>query len=209
MNLEELITLMSGAKDGDEPRASNTLSWEAYNLAKGLNDESLIGEIKTYLNKEVNADKRRYAYDLMGFIAKNTGDIRAIEVLLNSIEKEDGHTDNLHTILDAIYDSDIPLNTRVDKILGYAYDERDIIRNSAIQVLSNYTIAHNKIKIALLDIVEYHYDSYDLEYAISSLKKIVPENYKQLIAQKRAEIIKKGGDKEIINRIDNISENGF
>ena len=46
MELEELIEIMSGARDGDVAQASDTLSWEAYNVAREINDLELFGGVE-------------------------------------------------------------------------------------------------------------------------------------------------------------------
>ncbi len=58
MKLEESIEIMSGVRDGEVAQASETLSWDAYNIARNINDLELFGRgsdnVKDFLKKYIN-----------------------------------------------------------------------------------------------------------------------------------------------------------
>ncbi len=201
MKLEELIEIMSGARDGNEPVASKTLSWNAYQTAKEINDIELVPELESYIENASNESLRGYAFDLLGFIAKNASSKETVEVLVKHVRAEDGNTGNLHKILDALQATDVSLDTGLKDIIYYSFDERDIIRTTAIQVLSLFNIELEKIQETLLEIVAYHYDEYDLKEAVRSLKKLFPDTYKTLLKNQIATLVKSDTDELILKRI--------
>ena len=203
MELEELITIMSGARDGNEPVGNKTLSWEAYRAAEQLNDTSLIPELKAYVEDENNEATRKYAYDVLGYIGINAGALEVTDILIDQINVEDHHDDNLHNVLDVLYATHFPLQKGLEEILIYAFDERELIRTTAIQLLSRYTIEHLKIKDTLLEVIEYHYDEYDLKYAVESLQILFPDEYKKWILAIKEDLSNNDGDPLIIERINN------
>ncbi|WP_108808816.1 hypothetical protein [Aquimarina spinulae] len=201
MEINELIELMSGVKDGNEAIGNKTLSWEAYRAAEQLNDTSLITEINTYIKNDDNETTRKYAYDILMYIGRNAGAGEATNILIGQIKVEDYHDDNLHNVLDALYSINIPLQKGLDEILIYAFDERELIRTTAIQLLSRYTIEYEKIKGALMEVIEYHYDEYDLKYAIESLQVLFPDDYRNIILKKIEELKLNNKDENTITMI--------
>lgn len=203
MELKELIEVMSGARDGNEPVGSKTASWGAYRKAEQLKDVQLIPELKAFIEDKNNEATRKYAYTILEFVGKNTGDRGVANILLDQIKIEDSHHDNLHNVLDALYSINLPLEKELDEMLLYAFDERELIRTTAIQLLSRYTIEHQKIKDTLLEVIEYHYDEYDLRYAVESLQTLFPADYKNWINEKMEELTLNDRDENIISRIKN------
>ncbi|MBG6129157.1 hypothetical protein IWQ47_000151 [Aquimarina sp. EL_43] len=204
MELKELIENMSGVKDGNEPIGNKTLSWEAYRVAEKLNDTNLIAELKAYIKDDNNETTRTYAYNLLGYIGVNAKASEVTDILIDQIKREDIHLDNLHNILDVLYSTNFPLQKGLEEILIYAFDERELIRTTAIQLLSRYTIEHQKIKNTLLEIIKYHYDEYDLKYAVESLQVLFPNDYRKWVFRIKEDLINNNGDKIIIDRISNI-----
>ncbi len=203
MDIKELIELMSGASDGNEPVGSKTASWAAYRKAEQLDDVHLIPELKAYIAEEGNKATRKYAYVILEYIGKNTRNFEVADILIDQLEIEDQHHDNLHNVLDALYTLNFPLQKGLEEMLIYAFDERELIRTTAIQLLSRYTIEHQKIKDTLLEVVEYHYDEYDLRYAVESLQALFPDDYKKLVHEKIRELTLNQRDENIITSIKN------
>lgn len=201
MRLKELIEAMSGARDGSESVGKKTLSWEAYRAAEKIKDIHLIPELRAYIEDENNVITRKYAYDILGYIGINAKADEVVDILINQIKIENHHEDNLHHILDVLYTTHFPLQKGLEEILVYVFDERELIRTTAIQLLSRYTIEHPKIKATLLEVIQYHYDEYDLKYAIESLKILFHDDYKKWILSIKENLLNDNGDSLIIERI--------
>jgi hypothetical protein len=192
---------MSGAEDKGVVLGSETLSWNAYELAKDLNDLGMLPELKSYLDDEVNQETRCYAYDILGFIGKNTGSQEVLNILTNSIKREDNHDENLHRVLCSLHDTEMMLEEGLGEVIFYAFDERELVRGAAIMLLSRYTVSLEKVKETLLEVIEFHYDDYDLKYAVQSLKAQFPKTYKELVDKKKQDMIENEGNGEAIERI--------
>lgn len=67
-----------------------TISWQAHEEVRRLADETLLAELYNYIELSPSEEKRRHAYFVVGYIAKNTNNEEAIRFLLNrlKIEKE-------------------------------------------------------------------------------------------------------------------------
>lgn len=201
MELKELIEVMSGAKDGKEPVGSKTASWAAFRKAEQLKDLDLIPQLKAYVEDKGNESTRKYAYDILGYIGINTGSNEVADILIGRMQAEDHYDDILHNLLDSLYSTNFPLQKGLEEMLAYAFDERELIRTTAIQLLSRYTIGHDKIKEALLEVVEYHYDEYDLRYAVESLQVLFPNDCRKWVLGVKEDLESKGGDQLIVDRI--------
>ena len=101
----------------------------------------------------------------------------------------------------SLYSTNFSLQNGLEEMLAYAFDERELIRTTAIQLLSRYTIGHDKIKGALLEVVEYHYDEYDLRYAVESLQVLFPNDCRKWVLGVKEDLESKGGDQLIVDRI--------
>ncbi len=200
MNLEELIEIMSGVRDGEVAQGSETLSWDAYNIARNINDLELLPELQAYLSN-ASSESRPYVYDLMSFIGKNTTDPQVSHIMLEYLEMEDKFDDNLHHLLSGIYDTGIPLKDKLERMCYYAFDERELIRCTAIQLLARYAEdSGEQIVNTLKEVIQYHYDEWDLKYAVESLRVHQPETYRKTVLTIRKQL----EDELSIERIDNV-----
>ena len=200
MELEELIEIMSGVRDGEVAQASNTLSWEAYHIARGINDLDMLPDLQAYLSKCTRPENRAYVYDLMSFIGKNTQAPEVATCMLTYLDLEDEQDENLHRLLSGLYDTGISLNDALERMCHYAFDERELIRGTAILLLARYNKTKEKIIKTLKEVVQYHYDEWDLKYAIQSFRVHEPETYRKTVLAIRNQL----EDELSIERIDNI-----
>lgn len=171
-NLLQLIENMSGIHDGNEPIGSQTLSWNAYQIAREINDLSIVPQTMQFIESSDNGKLKKHAYQLLLFILSNTKDNELADTLLLELKKEDANEDTLYTLLIGLWESKTGLENHLDDVLFYIDDQRSLIRNAAIRVVSLYKKNHADAEDALIDIIKNPYDNYDLRYAVETLAVI-------------------------------------
>lgn len=202
-NLLLLIENMSGIHDKNEPVGSESLSWKAYQIAREINDLSLVPQLFSFIDASSNSKQKKQAYQLLLFILMNTNDNSLANQLVTQLKKEDQNDDCLYTLLIGLWESKTALENQIDDVIFYIDDQRELVRNAAIRLLSLFKNNRDRAENALIEIIQNPYDDYDLKYAVETLssigseKSIVPlqrakketDNYE--IQQLISEVIKK------------------
>lgn len=168
-NLLQLIQNMSGLNDQETPKGSDTISWNAYQIAREINDVSLVVPVFHFINSTEDVKLRKHAYQLLLFILDNTKDDFLANQLLTQLKKEDQNDDCLYTLLIGLWESKMALNNHINNVIFYIDDQRELIRNAAIRLLGLYQNDCDSAENALIEIIENPYDNYDLKYAIETL----------------------------------------
>ena len=171
-NLLQLIENMSGINDTETPIGSNTISWNAYQIAREINDLSLVPQLLSFLYASDDVKQKKHAYQLLLFILTNTNDNSLADQLLKQIKKEDQNDDCLYTLLIGLWESKTAMKNHIEDVIFYIDDQRELIRNAAIRLLGSYENDLDIAEDALIEIVNYPYDNFDLKYAVESLAKI-------------------------------------
>ena len=188
--LIDLIQRMCDTSDhtmGTGYDSSKTISWLALREAEKVNDEGLISQVFTFIEKEKNKNKRDNAYFLLGHIAKNTNNLTALNYLISRVDKE---TDKyiISSLLDKIANLKKPFKTNLEPLIQATKTEKWLIRHSAIQSL-NYS-EDPIAETTLIEILENSDDTYNLTYSNATLNKIgttrsIPYLQKHLKSRKR------------------------
>ncbi|SFU35345.1 HEAT repeat-containing protein [Pontibacter akesuensis] len=149
--------------------SSKTISWQAFREAEKQENESYIPQLIDFIEKEKNKKKRDRVYFILGHIAKNTGDITAINFLIQRIEKE---TDKyvISALLDRVADLKKPKGTDLRPIIKAMKSEKWLIRHSAISALKQSS--DEEAENALIEVLNNSTDPDDLTYANAALNKV-------------------------------------
>ena len=149
--------------------SSKTISWKAFREAEKVENADFIPQLISFIDNEKDKKKRDKAYFLLGHIAKNTSDLRALRYLISRVDKE---TDKyiISFLLDRIAHLNKPVGTDLQPLIRAIKSDKWLVRHSAIQSLNNSLdpIAETTL-IAILDSSD---DAYNLFYANATLNRI-------------------------------------
>ena len=150
-------------------RSSETVSWKALREAEKVENIDFIPQLISFGDNEKDKKKRDKAYFLLGHIAKNTGDLKALNYLISRVHKE---TDKyiVSSLLDRIADIKKPTGTDLQPLIQAVKSEKWLIRHSAIRSLNDSS--DRTAEAALIEILDSSEDPYDLTYANSTLSSI-------------------------------------
>ena len=144
-------------------------------------------QLIAFIDNQKDKKKRDRAYFLLGHIAKNTSDLKALEFLISRINQE---TDKyiISALLDRIAAIKKPIGTDLQPLIQATKSDKWLIRHSAIQSLKN--ASDSIAETALIEILTNSDDPYDLTYANATLNKIgtlraIPFLEKHLKSRKR------------------------
>lgn len=188
--LHELIKRMNDQSDrkldtGHD--SSKTLSWNITRESEKLDNKDFVSQLITYIDTEKDKKKRDRAYFILGHIAKNIDDNKAVNYLIQRIDKEsDKYV--IASLLDRIAGIKKPLGTDLKPIINAIKNDRWLIKQSAIRALN--LSADKIVESTLIEILEGSDDPYNLTYANAVLNKIgtpmaIPYLEKHLSSRKR------------------------
>ena len=167
--------------------SSKTISWKALREAEKVEDAAYIPQLIAFIDNQKDKKKRDRAYFLLGHIAKNTSDLKALQYLISRINQE---TDKyiISALLDRIAAIKKPIGTDLQPLIQATKSDKWLIRHSAIQSLKN--ASDSVAETALIEILIDSDDPYDLTYANATLNKIgtlraIPFLEKHLKSRKR------------------------
>lgn len=167
--------------------SSNTISWKALREAENIENADFIPQLITFINAEKDKKKRDKAYFLLGHVAKNKENLKALDYLISRINKE---TDKyiIAALLDRIGAIQKPIGTDLQPLIQATKSDKWLIRYSAIQSLNN--AVDSIAETALIEILNTSDDPFNLTYANSTLNKIgtqrsLPYLEKHLQSKKR------------------------
>jgi hypothetical protein len=174
---------MSGQNDIRTPYSDEMESFKAYEVARSLDDLTLLPQLKSYVDQNQDAATLKYAFDLIGFVGKNTKSKRVIDILVSYLKSMEDDEDSLYSILSSIGDINVKLakDEGLEAIAYYAFDDRGLIRTAALRTLPLYEDCKDFIVGILEEIIRYHYDQVDLKYAILGLIKLFPAQWNEII----------------------------
>ncbi|OXG06185.1 HEAT repeat protein [Flavobacterium araucananum] len=167
--------------------SSKTISWQAYREAENVENAEYVLQLITFIDNEKNKKKRDKAYFLLGHIAKNTSDLKALNYLISRVNKEiDKYI--ISSLLDRISDIKKPIETDLQPLIQSTKSDKWLIRHSAIQSLKNSS--DSDAETALIEILNDSEDPYDLAYTNATINKIgtlraIPFLEKHLKSRKR------------------------
>lgn len=168
----KLIENMSCINDKNEAIGSQTLSWNAYQMAREANDLSVVPQLFNFISLSENDRQKKQAYQLLLFILGNTKSVSLAEMLLQQLKQLDNNDECLYTVLIGLWESETPIENYMENVIFYIDDQRELIRNAAIRLLRLYTKDKDVAENALIEIIENPYDDYDLRYAAETLSII-------------------------------------
>ena len=167
--------------------SSKTISWKALREAENVENTAYIPQLITFIDNEKDKKKRDRSYFLLGHIAKNTSDSKALDYLIFRIQKE---TDKyiIASLLDRIAVIKKPIGTDLQPLIQATKSDKLLIRHSAIQSLKN--ALDSVAETALIEILNNSDDPYDLVYANATINTIgtlraIPFLEKHLKSRKR------------------------
>lgn len=167
--------------------SSKTISWKALREAENVENPAYILQLITFIDNEKDKKKRDSSYFLLGHIAKNTSDLKALEYLIFRIQKE---TDKyiIASLLDRIAAIKKPMGTDLQPLIQATKSDKWLIRHSAIQSLKN--ALDSIAETALIEILNDSDDPYDLVYTNATINTIgtlraIPFLEKHLKSRKR------------------------
>lgn len=167
--------------------SSKTISWKALREAEHIENTAYIPQLITFIDNEKDKKKRDSSYFLLGHIAKNTNDLKALEYLIYRIQKE---TDKyiIASLLDRIANIKKPIGTDLQPLIQATKSDKWLIRHSAIQSLKN--ALDSIAETALIEILNDSDDPYDLIYTNATINTIgtlraIPFLEKHLKSRKR------------------------
>jgi hypothetical protein len=169
IDLPLLLEEMAGWHDGDEMVGSQTVSWKAYRTAEKLDQTSLVPQLTAIIDETSKTNLKKHGYEVLTYILKNTKNTELANLLVSKLNAEDKNDDALYSLLIGLFESEVELNYHIDKVIFYVDDPRELIRNAAIRLLSRYSEKKDEASKALREVIESHYDEYDLKYAKESL----------------------------------------
>lgn len=169
IDLPLLLEEMAGWHDANEMVGSETVSWKAYRTAEKLDQTTVVSELTTFIDETNEVDLKKPGYEVLTYILKNTKDQELADLLVARIKAEDKNDDALYSLLIGLWESEIELKNHIKEVIFFIDDPRNLIRNAAIRLLSRYSENRNQASKALLEVIENHYDEYDLKYAKESL----------------------------------------
>ena len=149
--------------------SSKTVSWKALREAEKVDNAAFIPQLISFIDNEKDKKKRNKAYFLLGHIAKNTSDLKALVYLISRVNKE---TDKyiISSLLDRIADINKPIGTDLQPLIQAIKSDKWLIRHSAIQSLNNSF--DSVAETALIEILDSSDDPYNLIYANATLNRI-------------------------------------
>lgn len=167
--------------------SSQTISWKALREAEKVENAAFVPQLISFIDNEKDKKKRNKAYFLLGHIAKNTSDLKALVYLISRVNKE---TDKyiISSLLDRIADINKPIGTDLQPLIQATKSNMWLIRHSAIQSLNNSF--DSVAETALIEILDSSDDPYNLTYANATLNRIgtpnaIPYLEKHLKSRKR------------------------
>lgn len=167
--------------------SSKTISWKALREAENVENTEYIPQLITFIDNEKDKKKRNSSYFLLGHIAKNTSDLKALDYLISRIQKE---TDKyiISSLLNRIAVIKKPLGTDLQPLIQATKSDKWLIRHSAIQSLKNSSDV--MAETALIEILNDSDDAYDLIYTNATINTIgtlraIPFLEKHLKSRKR------------------------
>ncbi|WKL48074.1 HEAT repeat domain-containing protein [Flavobacterium pectinovorum] len=167
--------------------SSKTISWKALREAENVENTAYIPQLITFIDNEKDKKKRDRSYFLLGHIAKNTSDLKALDYLIYRIQKE---TDKyiIASLLDRIAAIKKPIGTDLQPLIQATKSDKWLIRHSAIQSLKN--ALDSAAETALIEILNDSDDPYDLVYTNATINTIgtlraIPFLEKHLKSRKR------------------------
>jgi len=188
--LTDLITRILDTSDHNKEAgydSSKTISWKALREAEHIENAAYIPQLIALIDKEKDKKKRDSSYFILGHIAKNTGDLKALDYLIYRIKQE---TDKyiIAALLDRIAAIQKPIGTNLQPLIQATKSDKWLIRYSAIQSLKN--AADSIAETALIEILTNSDDPYDLTYTNATLNRIgtlraIPFLEKHLKSRKR------------------------
>ena len=167
--------------------SSKTISWKALREAEKVDYTAYIPQLIVFIDNQKDKKKRDRAYFLLGHIAKNTSDLKAVEFLISRVNQE---TDKyiIAALLDRIAAIQKPIGTDLQPLILATKSDKWLIRYSAIQSFKN--AADSIAETALIEILTNSDDPYDLTYTNATLNRIgtlraIPSLEKHLQSRKR------------------------
>lgn len=153
--------------------SSQTKSWKALREAEKVDNAAFIPQLISFIDNEKDKKKRNKAYFLLGHIAKNTNDLKALVYLISRVNKE---TDKyiISSLLDRIANINKPIGTDLQPLIQAIKSDKWLIRHSAIQSLNNSF--DSVAETALIEILDNSDDPYNLTYANATLNRIGTPN---------------------------------
>ena len=153
--------------------SSKTISWKALREAEKVENAAFVPQLISFIDNEKDKKKRNKAYFLLGHIAKNTSDLKALVYLISRVNKEtDKHI--ISSLLDRIADINKPIGTDLQPLIQAIKSNMWLIRHSAIQSLNNSF--DSVAETALIEILDSSDDPYNLTYANATLNRIGTPN---------------------------------
>ena len=109
--------------------SSKTISWKALREAENVENTEYIPQLITFIDNEKDKKKRDRSYFLLGHIAKNTSDSKALDYLIFRIQKE---TDKyiITSLLDRIAAIRKPIGTDLQPLIQATKSDKWLIRHS-------------------------------------------------------------------------------
>ena len=169
--------------------SEKTVYHAAYEEVRQLADASLLDELYSLLEEQRDNTKRKDAYFIIGYIAKNTNNLPATNFLLESLKVEkDKFT--LGVILDRLAELYKPVDLDLSPIYKLTKSRNSIVRGSAFEALTN---TGYKVEDYLLEHLSEAQKKEDVRPLLSALfyvgsEKAIPLVEKQL--KHRAPVIK-------------------
>lgn len=167
--------------------SSKTISWKALREAENVENTEYIPQLIIFIDNEKDKKKRNISYFLLGHIAKNTSDLKALDYLIYRIQKE---TDKyiISSLLDRIAAIKKPIGTDLQPLIQATKSDKWLIRHSAIRSLKNSL--DSVAETALIEILNDSDDPYDLVYTNATINTIgtpraIPFLEKHLKSRKR------------------------
>ncbi|MDD5318635.1 MAG: HEAT repeat domain-containing protein [Candidatus Pacebacteria bacterium] len=166
--------------------SSKTVSWQACREAEKMANKEYVDPLINFINTEKDKQKRRAAYFVLGQIAKNSKETKAVVYLIERLGIE---TDRyiLGSLLDLINWTDKPKEVDLDNIIKLIGHKNAIVSSSAIRALRNSN--NEKVEDLLIHLLNTSEDPYVLTCVNATLNnmgtpKAIPYIEKNLKSRK-------------------------
>jgi HEAT repeat protein len=173
-----------------EPRLTNSedlVSWKAHREAELFVDPLMVDELAEYLQYELNHDRRKAAYFILGKLGRTVRSGDCAAVLLAYVSKENNKY-VLSNLLDALGGVRKPGDLDLTPVFLLLEDKRWLVRHSAIEALKGADSP--EVEDRLLSLLKKTSDPHDMTYCQAVLNEIgstkaIPLLEKNLNSRKR------------------------
>ena len=161
------MTIKTDEQGREVRNSEDQVSWKALREAERLDDPTLIDVAAQVLEETQDDETRGNACFLWSHLAKNTGDAKAVRLMLDEFAK----TNKMQTKSRMMWSfARVPEVPDAEMFLALSESSDDSIRREALRVLAR--CRPEEVKGRLIEIIRHSNDQYDIVYTLWALKQL-------------------------------------